>query len=95
MGLLGRYAQQPNETIDYNLDYTEFFGGRGDDPASFVATASTGITIAGTALNGLVGKVTISGGSPGAQYKITVRMTTTSVPPIVKEDDFMVRVKEI
>lgn len=92
---LGRYVKQPNETLDYNVDYTDWFAGRGDAPASFTVVTDPGLTVVGSSLTGNVVKVTVSGGTPGSQYKVTVRLTTTAAVPVTKEADFYVRIREV
>lgn len=91
MSLLGRFTKQPDEILDYDLDFTDFFEGRSDTPASFTVTAETGITVVGSSRTGNVVKVILSGGVSGTAYKITVLLTTST--GIKREGDFQVTVK--
>lgn len=91
--VLGRFVKQPNEVLDYNVDYTDWFVDRTDSPASETAVADDGIVVGSVSRNGNVVKVVLSGGTSGQSYKVTVRLTTTT--NIVKEADFIVRVREV
>ena len=93
MSILGKYKKQPGETLDYDVSYTNFFSTRTDDIATVVATAATGITLGAQARLGKVFKVFVSGGTAGVAYKVTVVMTTTT--GVIKEDEFIVTIKEI
>jgi len=95
MPILGRYSKQPGDALDYDVDYTEWFSNRADAPLSFDVVADAGITIDNTMLIGNVVRVTLSGGTSGRSYKITVRLTTNAGVANVKEADFVVRVKEV
>lgn len=92
MSILGRFIKQPNEILDYDVDYTDWFAGRADTPSSHEVVVPAGITLQTTVRNGNVVKVVLSGGTVGQKYHITVRLTTTS--GIIKEADFVITVKE-
>lgn len=91
--ILARFSQQSTETIDYDIDYTDWFAERTDTAASYTATAATGITLVTSSRSGNVVKVVLTGGTHGATYKITVRMTTST--SVVKEADFTVKIKDV
>jgi hypothetical protein len=91
--VLGRFTKQPADILDYNVDYTDWFEGRTDTPAAQTATADPGIVIEQVSIDGFVVKVVVSGGTSGESYKVTVRLTTTN--SLVKEADFIVRVREV
>ena len=91
--ILGRFQKQPGETLDYDVDYTDWFSNRTDTPASCVVTAEAGLTKVSDARTGNVVKIVLSGGTDGTKYKVTVRMTTTT--GMVKEADFTVTIKEV
>lgn len=91
--VLGKFVKQPAEILDYDVDFTDWFSGRTDTPASFVVIAETGITVVGSSRTGNVVKTILSGGTSGTKYKITVRLTTSA--SLVKEADFLVAVKEV
>lgn len=91
--ILGKFSKQPSEILDYDVDYTDWFKGRTDTPASFTAAADPGITLVSSTRTGNVVKVILSGGTTGTKYKITIRLTTAA--GLVKEADFTVTVKEV
>jgi hypothetical protein len=92
MAVLGRFVKQPNEVLDYDVDFSDWFEGRTDTPSSHAVVAEAGITVVGSSRTGNVVKVVLSGGTVGAKYKITVRLTTNSF--LVKEAEFVVSIKE-
>jgi hypothetical protein len=92
---LGKFVKQPAETLDYDVVFTEWFVGRADAIASHVASATPGLNIVSSAVIGSVVRLVISGGEAGQSYKVTVRVTTTASPPIIKEADFTIQVKEV
>ncbi len=91
--ILGRFSKQSTETLDYDVDYTDWFVGRTDTPSTFTSTAEAGITIVSSSLSGKVVKTILSGGTDGSSYKVTVRLTTSS--GIIKEADFVVKIKDV
>lgn len=93
MALLGKFTKQPQEVLDYDVDFSGWFSNRGDVIASFSASADPGVNVVSSALAGSVVKIVVSGGVDGASYKVTVRVTTTL--GLVKEADFLIRVKEV
>ena len=92
MALLGKFTKQPNEILDYDVDFTKWFSNRDDLPASFVTVVQPGLTLIDSALDGKIVKLVISGGADGQTYKVTVRLTTNL--ELVKEADFQIKVKE-
>ena len=92
MSILGVFVKQPNEVLDYDVDYGAWFVGRGDTATYISITTDPGIVITGYSLVGTMAKVVLSGGIDGEKYKVTVRLTTSS--GIVREADFSVSVKE-
>lgn len=95
MAVLGRFNQQPGETMDYYLDYTKWFSTREDNPLSAQVFAATGVTLAGFALDQQrkTVRVVLRQPTDGLTSKITVRLTTDS--GVIKEDDFVVKGKEV
>lgn len=91
--ILGRFDKQPTEVLDYDVDYTEWVGTRTIAPTAHVVIVPTGITLVSSGLAGNVVRVVLSGGTTGTDYKITVR--TTFDNGLVKEADFLVKVKEV
>ena len=93
MAILATFTQQPAETLDYDVDFTDFLLGASDTAASFTVTPESGITVVSSSLASGAVKVWITGGVSGSRYKITIRLTTTGGR--VKEDEIVIRVKEI
>jgi hypothetical protein len=92
MSILGKFIKQPGETLDYDIDFSDWFLDRADLPDSFTVVAPTGITLVSSVRLGAVVKLVLAGGTSGEKYQITVRLTTDT--DLVKEADFVVSVKE-
>jgi len=92
---LGVNPQQPNEILDYDIDYNEWMADRPDVALSVTVTAEPGLVVFGFGLIGNVCRAVIGGGVDGQTYKVTVRLTTSSTPQVVKENDFLVRIREV
>jgi hypothetical protein len=100
--ILGRFLKQPAETLDYDIDFTEFLSDgdllvtTGDPPVPSpldVTVVPTGMTLGPTVvLDGKKVKQWLSGGIDGVSYKIT--LTLTSNAGRVKQVEFVVRVKD-
>ena len=100
--ILGKFTKQPAETLDYDIDFSEFLSdgdtlvSTGDPPAPSpldVVVAPSGLTLGPTlVIDGLVIKQWVSGGTDGQKYKIT--LTATSNAGRVKQVEFTVRVKD-
>lgn len=100
--LLGKFYKQPAETLDYDIDFSEFLSDGdtlvtvGDPPAPSpldVTVTPTGLTLGLTVVrDGTIIKQWVSGGVDGQKYKIT--LTATSNAGRVKQVEFIVRVKE-
>ena len=95
VSIIGRFEKQSTETLDYYVLYSDWFSNRLDSPATFELVAQSGITVAESSLSGTTVKVVLAGGVNGTKYKITVRLTTNAATPIVKEADFIVRIKDV
>ena len=93
MAILGKFTKQPNEVLDYDVDYTDWFAARTDAPSTYTVLADAGITVVGSARTGNIIKIILAGGTTGTKYKIQTRLTTTA--SLVKEAEFTVAVKEI
>jgi len=92
--ILGKFEKQTAEVIDYYALFADWFSNRTDSIASIEAPLVTGVTITAS-FTGTTVKVVVAGGTNGTKYKITVRITTTSSPAIVKEVDFTVTIKDV
>lgn len=89
--ILDTQPKQPSEVLDYDVDYVDWLIAP-DTIASHVAFSDAGITIQNSSQLGSAVKVWLAGGTHGAQYKVTVRITTTVGRQ--KESEFIVKVKE-
>lgn len=100
--LLGKFTKQPAETLDFDIDFSEFFSDgdtlvfAGDPPVPVpldVTVTPSGLDLGPTIVrDGTVIKQWVSGGTDGQKYKITI--TATSNGGRVKQVEFIVRVKE-
>ena len=95
MSVLGAAVQQPNEVLDYDIDYTEFFDGEADVIASVatVVEPSGTLNANGSVASDTVVKLWLQGGADGDEYFVTIRTTTSAGR--VKEDELRVRIREI
>lgn len=100
--ILDRFYKQPAETLDYDIDFSEFLSSSdsivttGNPPVPSplnVTVTPAGLTLGPTfVLNGKTVKQWLSGGTDGVRYKITLTVTTNA--GIVKQVEFVVRVKD-
>lgn len=89
-----KHDKQPNDVIDYPVSYAEWLAERpGYAIDTYTVEADTGIDVITHIRIGSVITPFIGGGVNGSSYKVTVRATMTPTP-LVKEFDFIVRVKE-
>lgn len=91
--ILGKFSKQPDEILDYDVDYSDWFSNRDDTAVSAVVTVTAGVTKVSDALVGNVVRVVLSGGTNGSEYQVTVLLTTST--GVVKEADFKVKVKAV
>jgi hypothetical protein len=92
------FPKQPNETLDYDVDLTDWLSARGDTISTYVITADPGLTLVQSAViagddGSIKVKAYFSGGTDGVTYHVTVKVTTSNSR--VKEVDYRIRVKEI
>lgn len=94
MALLGTFNKQPQEILDYDIDYSEFLP-ESDTIVDHVTSADEGLTVLSSATidAGKGVKVWVGGGVTGNTYKVQVR--AVSGDGRVKEAEFKVRVKEV
>lgn len=100
--ILGKFIKQPAETLDYDVDFSEFLTGgdtlqaTGNPPVPSpldVVVDPVGLTLGPTfVVNQNTIKQWLSGGTSGVKYKITI--TATSNAGRVKQVEFVVRVKD-
>jgi len=85
---------QPDESLDYDLDYTDWLT-TNDNVSSATVAVTPADELAATLvqINDPRVKVWLEGGVDGTTYKVSVTMTTADGR--VKQDEFKIRVKEI
>jgi hypothetical protein len=89
--ILGTFIKQPSDTMDYDIDYTDWLT-TGDNVSSVVITKDTGITVDSSFINDPRVKIWLSGGTAGTTYKVTCTMT--SADGRIRQDEFKVKVRE-
>lgn len=88
-------SKQPNDVIDYPIDFSEWLAERpGYAINTYTVAADAGISVVTHLRIGSIITVFLGGGTNGTTYKITVRATMTPTP-LVKEFEFLVKVKEL
>ena len=96
MSILARFEKQPADVQDFDIDFTEWLVGMGNDtapgPGGVAVVADAGITMVAAVLNDGVVKVWTAGGTDGTTYKITATVTTHGNR--VKQAEIKVKVKE-
>ena len=96
MALLGTFTQQPNEVLDYDLDFDDWLPTADyiDSVELFVTpTMPTPPSYAIAPSSTRVKVWVYAGGTSGTAYKFTVRATTNDQR--VKEAEIKVRIKEV
>lgn len=90
---VGAVIQQPVEELDYDFNYSTWFGTTGDsiDTVAAVATPA-GLTLLPLKSSDTVAKVWVSGGVDGTTYYLEV--TVTTVGGRVKQDELEIIIKE-
>lgn len=98
MAVLGSIIKQPNEILDFDIDYSTVLVGRTDtltnqSAVAVVTGSGTGtVTVPSTSINVNKVKVVVSGGTAGSTYKVTVTVNTTT--GLRYEDEVNVVVEE-
>lgn len=91
MALVGSFKQQPAETLDYDIDFSDWLPDADTIVSATVAISPAGLS-SSFAIQSPRVKVWCWGGTNGTTYKITVTATTNDFR--VKEVEFKLRVKE-
>ena len=99
--ILGKYIKQPAETLDYDIDFSDFLTDgdtlsvSGNPPAPNplnVTVSPVGLTLGPTFAIGSTIKQWLSGGTDGIKYKVTITASTNAGR--VKQVEFVVNVKD-
>jgi hypothetical protein len=90
---MDKFAQQSGERLDYDIDLRESLTD-GDSIAGAAVVGEPGIDLGATIINSPAGVVKqwVSGGTDGAQYKLTCTVTTALGRVI--EADFIIKIKD-
>lgn len=92
---LEKKNKQPQDVIDYPVDFSEWLAERpGYEIDTYTVTVEAGISLVTHIRIGAVITVFLGGGTSGTTYKVTVRATMAPTP-LIKEFEFLVRVKEL
>lgn len=90
---VGVVIQQPDEHLDYDFNYTDWFGDTNDAIDTIeVASAPAGLTLTGIKTSATAVKIWAGGGTDGDIYYVEVTITTTAGR--VKQDELEIRIKE-
>lgn len=93
MTVLDTFPKQPNEVLDYDIDFSDWLAERDDTIASVTADCDDGIEVdLVTHLNGVV-KLWMVGGTSGRSYKVTATVVTADGR--TKEGDIRIQVREL
>lgn len=92
--IIGAVVQQPDDRLDYDIEYDEWFAGNQDAIQTItVDVIGTGNMIATGVISSTdVVKVWIQGGATGEEY--TVEVTATTVSGRIKQTELIVRIEE-
>lgn len=87
--------KDPNATLDYIADWTEWLDVYGDTLASVTATP-TDVTVVSADVIAANKKVRywVSGGTPGSTGSVTLHITTNNVPPRTDDRTFYFKIKQ-
>jgi len=98
-------TKDPNATLDYSFDWRALTNGSGrknwlavgEGIASYVLTATTGITVASQSLVNSASTVmaSIGGGTVGETYTISCKITTDSVPPRIEKRSISIYIYQL
>jgi len=89
--IIGSITQQPNDRMDYDIDFSEWMPAGDVVLEASVSVLPTGLTAAYAIQNPIV-KVWLYGGTAGVTYKVTVLATTNDSRK--KEVELKVKVKD-
>jgi hypothetical protein len=81
--------KDPDETIRYMLDWTDYFEDIPDTITGSLWSASTGISVSGSAFEGYETSVLVSGGVEGELYSVTNTITTEGGQTIQRSIDIV------
>lgn len=94
MAVIGKVNKQPADRIDYDIDCSDLVSG-GDSVASVAApvVTPTGLDVSAFVTATDTVKLWFDNGATGTSYKVEITVTTTLGR--VKQDEIIVKVKDI
>ena len=92
--IVGAVVQQPDERLDYDIKYTEWFNGEGDaiDSAVVEVVGAGSLTSQAVISDAETIKLWVLGGDAGEEY--TLELTMTSVSGRIKQDELIVKIED-
>ncbi len=92
MAILGTFVKQPADRLDYDVDYTDWLTVGDSIESTVVSVSPATLTIDSTFNNTPRIKIWLFGGVDKVRYKVT--LTSTTADGRVKQDEFLVVVKD-
>lgn len=92
MAILGTFVKQPADRLDYDVDYTDWLTVGDSIEGALVMSSPNGLTVDSVFNNTPRIKIWLSGGTDKVRYKVT--LTATTADGRVKQDEFLVVVKD-
>ncbi len=89
---LGKTEKQPADVLDYDVDYSAWLRDNETLSQASVTVSPEGLVLDAQAVANPIVKVWLSGGTAGGRYKVEVTATTSM--GVVRQDEFIVAVKE-
>lgn len=96
MSVLGTYTKQPSEVLDYDINFSDWLGSGTifSQTASVEPTGGLSVVQSSIMVGAKAVKVICGGGADGVKYKVTVQISTNSIPALIKEAEFFITCKE-
>ncbi|MBQ7625914.1 MAG: hypothetical protein IJS87_02475 [Rhodocyclaceae bacterium] len=90
---LGKFNQQPDEVLDYDILYKDWLDKGDEIQAARVSVEPQGMMVHAVFVHPDRVKLWLAGGDDGASYKLTVTVDTKDGR--VKQDEFKMKVKDV
>ena len=88
-------VKDPNNDLDYTVNFSDFLSETGDLIANAdVVSESTNCNVRNILVNGSRVTASIAGGTKGRYEPIRYRITTNSVPPKVADQTILISIEE-
>lgn len=93
MSIVATYSKQPDERLDYDVDYAEWIPALDSLLIATVTVSPAGMIVDSPLILTDVVKLWVSGGTSGVRYKVTLTVTTTLGR--IKQDEIIFACKEV